>query len=113
MEKDNTIYLRNMVDKAREAVAFCGDKTLEDFLADSMLQSAVVMKLIVVGEEARKVSEQVIKEIDLPWRMIVGFRNMAVHEYFDLDLEQVWVTVREDLPKLIEAIDVYLKAKRE
>jgi uncharacterized protein with HEPN domain len=111
MEKDNTIYLRNMLDKAREAVAFCEHKTLEDFFADAMLQSAVVMKLIVVGEEARKVPEQVAKEIDLPWRMIVGFRNMAVHEYFDLDLEQVWVTVQEDLPTLIDAIEAYLKGR--
>ena len=73
-----------------------------------MLQSAVVLKLIVIGEEARKLPPEITDAILLPWRMIMGFRNMAVHEYFNLDLEQVWTTVKEDLPELIQKSQVYL-----
>jgi uncharacterized protein with HEPN domain len=36
---------------------------------------------------------------------------MAVHEYFDLDLNQVWVTVKEDVPDLLKKIEAYLKMK--
>lgn len=35
-------------------------------------------------------------------------RNMAVHEYFDLDMGQVWVTVQEDLPELIAKCQAYI-----
>ncbi len=109
MKKDNTIYLRNIIDKANEAIEFCADKTLEDFLQNKMLQSAVVMKLIVVGEEARKLPPEIIEAINLPWRMIIGFRNMAVHEYFNLDLDQVWFTVQHDLPELVQKGEAYFE----
>lgn len=109
MKKDNTLYLRNIIDKASEALSFCAGVTRSDFLQNNMIQSAVVMKLIVIGEEARKLPSEIIDGIDLPWRMIMGFRNMAVHEYFNLDLSQVWVTVQEDLPELIRKSKEYLK----
>jgi uncharacterized protein with HEPN domain len=109
MEKDNTLYLRNIIDKAEEAVAFCQGAALPDFLQNNMLQSAVVMKLIVIGEEARKLPPEITDAIPLPWRMITGFRNMAVHEYFNLDLSQVWVTAQEDLPELIEKCRAFLE----
>jgi len=108
MKKDSTIYLRNMVDKANEALLFCSTSKKEDFLNNGMLQSAVVMKLIVIGEEARKLPPEITEAIDLPWRMIMGFRNMAVHEYFNLDMSQVWVTVQEDLPTLTARCSAYL-----
>lgn len=108
MKKDNTLYVRNMIEKAGEAISFCKGKTFADFFGDAVLQSAVVMKLIVIGEEARKVPSDISSHIALPWQMIVGFRNMAVHEYFDLDMEQVWTTVTEDLPDLVEKCDTFL-----
>jgi len=110
MKKDNTLYLRNIIDKAGEALSFCAGVTLPDFLQNNMIQSAVVMKLIVIGEEARKLPPEITESIDLPWRMIMGFRNMAVREYFNLDLGQVWVTVQEDLPELIRKSERYLES---
>ena len=41
--------------------------------------------------------------------MIMGFRNMAVHEYFDIDLVQIWNTMQMDIPDLIDKIEDYLK----
>ena len=109
MKKDNSLYLRNIIDKATEAVGFCTGVTLPDFLQNNMLQSAVVMKLIVIGEGARKLPPEITEVIPLPRRMIKGFRNMAVHEYFNLDLEQVWVTIQEDLPELVKKSSEYFE----
>ncbi len=107
--KDINIYLKNIIDKAQEAVQFCQNMTKESFSLDNKTQSAVIMKLIVVGEEAKKVSEEITSKIDLPWRMIIGFRNFAVHEYFNVNLERIWDTVQNDLPNLITKISVYLE----
>ena len=107
--KDNNIYLKNIIDKAREAFEFCDEMLEKDFLNDAKTQSAVIMKLIVIGEEAKKLSEEITSKIDLPWKTIVGFRNMAVHEYFDIDLSQVWDTIQIDIPDLINKIENYLK----
>ncbi|HCC59881.1 MAG: hypothetical protein A2402_00630 [Candidatus Staskawiczbacteria bacterium RIFOXYC1_FULL_37_43] len=107
--KDSNIYLKNIVDKANEAIGYCDKMSKKDFLADNKTQSAVIMKLIVIGEEAKKLPEEIKLAIDLPWRMIMGFRNMAVHEYFDIDLVQIWNTMQMDIPDLIDKIEDYLK----
>ena len=45
----------------------------------------------------------------VPWARMRGMRNLAIHEYFFLDLEIVWRTVRDDFPKLKRQIDALLK----
>ncbi|MEK7664137.1 MAG: HepT-like ribonuclease domain-containing protein [Patescibacteria group bacterium] len=52
--KDNNIYLKNILDKTAEAIAYCKNMTMEDFIKDEKTQSAVILKLIIIGEEAKK-----------------------------------------------------------
>lgn len=106
--KDNNIYLKNILDKAKEAINYCDGLSLEIFLKNDLVQSAVILKLIIIGEEAKKISEITKSSINLPWRKIIGFRNMAVHEYFDIDPTQIWNTVKTDLPDMITKIETYL-----
>ena len=107
--KDNNIYLKNILDKAKEAIGFCDGLLPEDFLKNELVQSGVILKLIIIGEEAKKLPEIITSNIDLPWKKIIGFRNMAVHEYFDIDPAQVWKTVKDDLPDMITKIEAHLK----
>ena len=41
-----------------------------------------------------------MKNLQIPWDQIVGMRNILVHEYFTIDLDEIWSTVEKDLPKL-------------
>ena len=108
MEKDNSVYLKNIRDKAEEALRYCEGFTAESFLEDDKTQSAVILKLIVIGEEANKLPDEVKSNINLPWRNIIGLRNMAVHKYFDIEMSQIWKTVQEDLQQLLKEINAYL-----
>ena len=42
---------------------------------------------------------------DIPWPLIVGMRNRLIHAYFDIDLDRVWDTVKDDLPPLIDQLE--------
>ena len=108
MEKDSKIYLKNMLDKAQEAIEYCSGFALSDFTKDSKTQSAVMMKLIVIGEEAKKLPKELMDNINLPWKDIIGFKNIAVHKYFDIDMLEVWKTVQSDLPELISQISKHI-----
>ena len=46
--------------------------------------------------------------INLPWNKIAGFRNMAVHEYFNISLPMVWKTVIDEIPVLKRALEKFL-----
>ena len=66
MEKDNSVYLKNIRDKATEAMKYCDGSSEEDFLKNEMMQSAVILKLIVIGEEANKLPYEIKDSINLP-----------------------------------------------
>lgn len=75
--------------------------SLDAFQADEMLQVWVIHYLQVIGEAARGVSQSIAgRRPEVPWAQIVALRNILVHEYFGLNMEQVWNMVIEDLPAL-------------
>ena len=77
----------------------------DDFLSDELRQSAVLQKLIVIGEAAAHISQALRdKYPQVEWRKIVGFRNIAVHTYFSVSFPIVWVTATRDDPQLRDQI---------
>ncbi len=57
------------------------------------------------GDVASKLPDEVIKATpDIPWREVKGMRIIAAHAYHRIDYEQVWVTLRDDVPRMAEAI---------
>jgi uncharacterized protein with HEPN domain len=80
--------------------------TREDFERSPLHQDAVMRALEVVGEAARKVSDETRKmHPEVPWVDMVGMRHRLAHDYLRVDLQRVWDTVREDAPKLIALIE--------
>jgi uncharacterized protein with HEPN domain len=81
-------------------------KTKEEFLRDSQCQDAVIRRLEIIGEAARRISQPTRARISqIPWAAMIGMRNLIIHEYDDVDLQVVWDTVQEHLPNLIQAIE--------
>lgn len=76
--------------------------TFDAFTADTKTQHAVLYELAVIGEAAGNLSDQFQKDHpQVPWRDIVGMRNAVIHEYFGVDLGEVWRTVTRDVPDLL------------
>lgn len=64
-----------------------------------MMVDAVVRNLIIVGEAANNVPDEIQQKYpEIRWRGIVGLRNLAVHEYFERKLPIIWKIISEDLP---------------
>lgn len=100
-ERDDRVHIADMLDAVRRAQRFMGGMDLGSFLADEKTQSAIIRQLEVIGEAARRVS-RAFREAhgDVPWQPSAAMRNVLIHEYFGVDLEEVWKTVMEDLPRL-------------
>ncbi len=71
------------------------------------------MPLIMIGELVKKIDritdQSLLKNYPaIPWGEIKGMRNIVVHDYFNIDAEEIFNTCKEDIPKLAEAIAVII-----
>jgi uncharacterized protein with HEPN domain len=98
--KHDDVYLRQILDCVRKIETFIAGVTAATFTRDEKTQSAVMMQLILIGELAKRVSDATKQTIDLPWKEVAGFRDQAIHNYFEIDLDIVWQTVQADVPEL-------------
>jgi uncharacterized protein with HEPN domain len=91
-----------MLQSAREAVGYAKGRTREDLENDRPLVHSLVRCLEIVGEAANYVSRE-FREMNpqIAWFDMIGMRNRLIHAYFDVDLDIVWKTVKEELPPLI------------
>lgn len=105
------LYLTDMVEAADAIARFLDDVERGAFLNDELRQSAVLQKLIVIGEAAAHLTAEFhARHSNVEWRDVVGFRNFAVHEYFSVNWEIVWLTATQDVPLLRERTAAILAA---
>ena len=103
------LYLVDIVDAADAIERFLTGIDRDEFNADDLRQSAVLQKLTVIGEAAARLpAEFRDNHPDVEWRDIVGFRNIAVHEYFAVNWSIVWIAATQDAPKLRAQIEAIL-----
>lgn len=108
--KDNNAYLDLIIAACKKIAEYTAGLDENKFLNESKTQSAVIMQLQVVGETAKKVDPKIQSEIDVPWKMITGLRNIISHQYFMLELSTIWKIANGDVPAFEEKLHTYLRA---
>ena len=110
MRRDARAFLWDVRDSAEAIADFVMGRTLDDYLADRMLRSAVERQFEIIGEALNrlsKVSPQLAARIpELP--RVVAFRNLLIHGYAVVDDATVWRFAHEDLPSLREHVAALL-----
>jgi uncharacterized protein with HEPN domain len=101
-EKDRNNLL-NIIESVEKILVYIKNTdSFEKFNGDIKTVDAVLMNLVVIGESVSKFSDEfkdIFNEID--WKSIKGFRNIAVHDYFGVDTEEVWQIIRNHIPRLL------------
>jgi uncharacterized protein with HEPN domain len=105
--EDYLAHIAEAIERARNYVQPCAD--LHAFRQNMLVQDGVVRNIEIIGEAANHINrmapEFVAQHPELPWDDMRGMRNAVVHAYFDVQLQVVWRTVQEDLPKLKQQVD--------
>jgi len=103
MRIESKKYLYDIAQAAELALGFVREKSIDDYIADPMLRSAVERQLEIVGEAlaqlaridsgtASKVSE---------YQRIIAFRNILIHGYAEIDHRIVWNVLELKLPVVL------------
>lgn len=73
----------------------------DSFIQDKMRVDAVLRNIEIIGEAAKNIPNHIRKKHPgIPWRRIVGLRNIVIHEYFGVDLENIWKIITENIPEV-------------
>ena len=81
-----------------------------EFDENKFIRSHVLRQLQIIGEAASRLSSELKDHHpEVPWRTITGMRHVIVHDYFEIDWNEVYGTSTRDLPILKPAIKNILK----
>jgi len=109
--KDNDkIYLQHILDSIESVERYIEGFSEEEFSRLEEKQDAVIRKLEIIGEAGSKLSKELRdKYKNIEWEKMISMRNFLIHEYFGVDMSQVWKTATKDIPALKEGIRKILK----
>jgi uncharacterized protein with HEPN domain len=111
MDRD-TATLLDIAKAARLVVEFTQGMEQDEFLADVKTQSAVLHQLLVMGEAVKRLSEGLrLNHPQVPWKLMAGMRDVLIHAYDAVDLNQVWQTTQVDVPNVLSQVDPLLPQK--
>lgn len=101
--RDDRVYLLHILEAIRRIETHVAIGRPE-FMRSNLLQDAVLRNLQTMAEATTRLSPAVtLTEPGIDWRALAGFRNILVHNYLGIDLEQIWLITQREVPDLREA----------
>lgn len=98
-EIEDRASLFDMLVFAREAMTFVRGRKRVDLDLDRGFLRALERVLELIGEAARRISLATREAYPaIPWKDIIGMRNIIAHEYCEVDLDEIWKTMQQDVP---------------
>ena len=93
-------FLEDAIGAMERADRFVAGMSYEDFKKDEKTIFAVLRAIEVIGEAVKHIPLDFrMKFPDIPSRDIAGMRDVLIHDYFGVDLETVWETIKTSIPK--------------
>ena len=109
-ERDLCLFLNDMLEAISRIEEYTEGYDFEDFINDRKTVDAVLRNLEIIGEASRYVPDEIRSTyLNVPWRRVIGLRNVVIHHYFGVDLGIVWTIIRLQLPELKESVEKIIK----
>ena len=108
MQSDNRdlAFLWDMREAALDILEFIKDVDFSEFASNKQLRYAVERQILVIGEAAKRVSENFKQShSEIPWKAIIGQRNILAHEYGEILVERIWLVAKDKIPELVKLLD--------
>jgi uncharacterized protein with HEPN domain len=116
LKRDISLYVKDIADAMDKAERFIGSMSYEEFLLDERTNYAVIKCIEIIGEAVKQIPKSLRRKyIEIPWKDMAGMRDKVIHIYFGVKMDQVWLSVKEDIPRLKPQIRQVLEdlAKQE
>lgn len=110
MSKRDVGYAIDIILACQDIQNFIQGKKRQDLEEDALLQAAILRKLEIIGEVAKRFSiDFKEKHAIIPWRNWAGLRDRPIHGYADINLDIVWNVLTTAVPVLVVELKKYEK----
>ncbi len=107
MQKDVIIYLDDIIFSINLINRYLEGISQEAFEESYDVQDKVMRRLEIIAEAAKRLPEEIrSQQNDIPWKGIIGLRNIIVHNYDNVNLQEVWQIVKHDLPETKKQVEL-------
>lgn len=102
------MYIEDMINAMCKIENYTREQKYEDFIKNDLVIDGVIRNLEIIGEAAKNVPANVRnRHLEIPWKRMIGLRNIIGHEYFGINLSIIWRIVTKNIPEtkpLIESL---------
>jgi uncharacterized protein with HEPN domain len=108
MSRDWQAYLADIVTASEKVMRFTAGMDREAFFGDDRTFHAVIHCLLIVGEAAKHIPDDVRRRMPgIGWRKVAGMRDFLAHVYFSIDNDIVWDVIETKVPELLRAVEAF------
>ena len=101
MKKDINIFLEHILESIHLIEDYIKGRNKSEFLKLTQLQDSVIRRIEIIGEAIKNIPDDFRETYPkIPWKQIIGMRDILIHQYFGIDLNLTWEVIEKDLPKL-------------
>jgi uncharacterized protein with HEPN domain len=103
--RDYLLYLEDIINAIQKIENYTQNMDFHKFSKNEMVIDAVIRNFEVIGEATKNIPEEVKEKYPtVEWKEATGFREVLIHDYFGIDVEAVWDTLKNNLQSFNEHI---------
>ena len=105
MKRTDEAFVHDILTAAGSIRTYVHKVTKAEFLHNAEKRDAVIRQVGIIGEAASKLSATYRQEHDeVPWKEIIGMRNIVVHQYWEVDMDVLWDVAKHGAPDLLKLL---------
>ena len=107
MPRDDHLYLADIKLSCEKIIKYTHGMSRETFFQDELTYDAVLRNLLVIGEAAKNLGQNLRDEYKgIEWKKICGLRDIIAHAYFGIDNNILWDIIKSKIPSLLNELSV-------
>ncbi|MFN3762469.1 MAG: DUF86 domain-containing protein [Anaerolineae bacterium] len=98
-KRSPVVLLHDILQAINKIERFTAGLSFDDFEENDQVVDAVIRNLEVIGEAVKHIPAEIRSRYDaVEWRRVAGFRDVAIHAYFEVDIHIIWTIITQQLP---------------
>ena len=113
-KRDYRLYIDDIIEAIEKIEEYSRGLSFDEFSRDCQVIDATIRNFEIIGEAVKHIPPKIRRKYpDIPWKTMAGMRDKLIHEYFGVNKQVLWKTIKEDLLKIKPQINQVLKKLNE